>query len=152
MKQLTPQNIWNMAQNKPSQVAADLRVLAGVPTTVTYYVLLRRGVFKWLANRRFLIKLKDSWRAQETLIQRELYQTRKLPRCINKPRAYWKGYLQALKDCRAQVRRICHSDRWQAPDNDRNAQIFLVQLMAYNYMREQRKKKGDQNNENHVSS
>jgi hypothetical protein len=45
-------------QNKPSQIVRDLADV-GVNPIVSYEILLRRGVFKWFAARRDIIKLKD---------------------------------------------------------------------------------------------
>jgi hypothetical protein len=122
--QLTPQQIWNIAQNKPSLIADDLETY-GVPRAVTHNILLARGVYKWLAVRRQLITLKDVWGTRLT----QSYTSRKgLPPL---PRAYQQGYAKALEECRAEVRALCHSSRWQAPDFDREAQTHLQTLEAH---------------------
>ena len=122
-------NIWNFAQNKPSLVVDDLIEMLG-HTELGYHmdqeyekglksnlysVLLKRGVFKWLAVRRDLIKLKNAWKQEIVGLQ-------------GRKTEYQKGYLKALEKCRADVRALCHSDRWRAPDNDRRAQKWLKNL------------------------
>lgn len=105
-------SIWQERQNKPTYVAKDLST-HGIPTDVAYEILLRRGVFKWFAVRRRLIRLKDEWKAQI--------------RGLNRKKTPWeKGYLKALEECRAEVRELCHSERWQVPDNDSAAREWLT--------------------------
>ena len=60
--------IWMERQNKPSLVVRDLEPLLapGVRRSVIYESLLRRGVFKWLAVRRDLIRLKNLWKTRVT--------------------------------------------------------------------------------------
>lgn len=107
-------NIWGFAQNKPTLVVKDIcEKYPDVEPDFIYEVLLKRGVFKWLAVRRDLIKLKNIWKGE----------VRDLNRKKNKEE---KGYLKALLKCRAQVRKLCHSERWTAPDFDRQANIYLI--------------------------
>ena len=116
---VTKELIWNIAQNKPSLIADDLECY-GVPRKVTYTVLLARGVFKWLAARRDLIKLKNIWRDELTELYIKAQNRKGSPehqRII--------GRIEALEMCRAQVRSICHSQRYRAPDFDRKANEFL---------------------------
>lgn len=117
-------NIWLFAQNKPTLIAEDLKK-HGVPESITYTVLLARGVFKWLNVRRELIKLKNEWKTRITQLQDRLFET-KGKQVGN--RQYMRGYKQALEDCRAEVRALCHSERWAAPDFDRHAQKFLEDM------------------------
>ena len=124
-KLLTPNGIWNIEQNKPSLIARDLERL-GVPQEISHAILLARGVYKWLAVRRDLIKLKNTWRDRITAT---LYNIRQAKRPDNTYElAYLRGYLKALEECRAEVRALCHSDRWRAPDFDRDAIAFLAEL------------------------
>jgi len=117
---LTPQSIWQIAQNRPSLVADDLE-RAGVPRAVTHTILLARGVYKWLAVRRGLIDLKNQWRAELT----QLYiAASREPRGSARRREIV-ARIRALEECRAAVRGLCHSPRWSAPDNDREALRFL---------------------------
>jgi hypothetical protein len=117
----SPDNIWSYRQNAPKLVARDLELLAGVEQRVTHYVLLARGVYKWLAIRRDLIRLKNQWRDELTALYR-LQETTHRNSLEYHER---KGRIKTLETCRKQVRELCHSERWRAPDNDREAQKFL---------------------------
>lgn len=106
--------IWNFAQNKPSLVVKDIiDKYPDVDPNFIYEVLLKRGVFKWLSVRRDLIKLKDTWKNEIRILNRKKNQEEK-------------GYYKALLGCRESIRRLCHSDRWVAPDFDQKAAKFLV--------------------------
>lgn len=108
------QNIWNFAQNKPSLVVSDIcKQYPDVDPKFVYEVLLKRGIFKWLAVRRDLIKLKNIWRTKVTELNRK--KTHKEV-----------GYLKALEDCRKDIRGLCHSERWRAPDFDSGANNYLL--------------------------
>ena len=106
-------NIWLFAQNKPTLVVRDiLERYPDVDPDFVYEVLLKRGVFKWLAVRRDLIKLKDEWK----VVIRDMN---------HKKTPYQKGYHAAMIKCRAQIRKLCHSERFRAPDFDKHAINFL---------------------------
>ena len=123
---LTPELIWNIEQNKPSLVAKDLQAF-GVPSKITHSILLARGVYKWLSVRRQLIKLKNVWK---TRISETLAKLKEAKRERNGYEVgYLRGYLKAYEECRAEVRTLCHSKRWQAPDFDRQAQAHLRSLI-----------------------
>lgn len=127
--------IWQAKQNKPSYIVKDLTNLLHhwrIPNLswIIYFILLQRGVFKWLAVRRRLIKLKIAWRDKTSETIEEIKQVKKER---NSTRLLWlRGYLRALEECRKEVRDLCHSSRWQAPDNDKKAQEFLRQLEERN--------------------
>ena len=122
MKNINKATLWQERQNKPSLVAQDL-CQYGVSEETVYDVLLRRGIFKWLAVRRKLIRLKDKWRKEITWTIENIRLAKKQG---SREALYWhRGYLKALEDCRKAIRELCHSDRWQAPDNDKKAQEFL---------------------------
>lgn len=105
--------IWNFAQNKPSLVVQDIiDKYPDVDPNFIYQVLLQRGVFKWLSVRRDLIKLKNEWRKEIRELNRKKTQKEK-------------GYYKALLKCRVCIRQLCHSERWVAPDFDRQAKRFL---------------------------
>lgn len=114
--------IWCERQNQPTLVVRDLeRMLApGVRRDVVYESLLRRGVFKWLAVRRDLIRLKNALRGRIT---------ESLARQKEKPgpnsRIYERAYRDCLQQVLAEIRSLCHSERWQAPDNDEAARRWL---------------------------
>jgi hypothetical protein len=109
-------NIWNFAQNKPTLVVDD--IVSRYPEVDPDFindVLLKRGVFKWLAVRRDLIKLKNTWRDEVSRLNRKKTKEEK-------------GYYKALLMCRAQIRALCHSERFRAPDFDRKANNYLERV------------------------
>ena len=114
---MTPSSIWIERQNTPSLIVDDLKSF--VPTNTAYEILLRRGVFKWLSARRKIIKLKNIWKERVTA-SLERQKLRYGPD-VN----YERGYRRALEECRAELREICHGPRWEAPDNDHRAQVWL---------------------------
>jgi hypothetical protein len=116
---LNPRDIWNIRQNKPHYVAQDLEQY-GVPRDVTYKVLVARGVFKWLSVRRDLIKLKNVWKARLSEAYRLQHEEQRTE--------YRKGYIAAYEEARREVRALCHSERWRAPDFDSEAQAFLKEM------------------------
>lgn len=111
---VNPSNIWTYKQNKPTLVVRDLAQY-GVPAAGAYAILMARGVFKWLAVRRDLIKLKDRWKGKlkQALAEQQGNGS--------SSQQYWKGYRKALEECRKDVRLLCHSERWRAPDFDGGA-------------------------------
>jgi hypothetical protein len=115
---LNHKNIWEFRQNKPTLIVKDLEQYA--PPEVVYYSLLTRGVFKWFVVRKKLIKLKNLWKSR---ITESIEQQRQLTNYAEK--MYLRGYRRALEDCRKEVRELCHSQRWQAPSDDRAAQKYL---------------------------
>jgi len=112
----TPGTIWSYAQNKPSLVCADLERLAGIPQAITARVLMARGVYKWLSARRDLIRLKNVWKDELTRLYRAI-ESGEIRRGSPEHREAL-GRIRTLEECRAQVRAICHSERWRIPDND----------------------------------
>lgn len=129
-----PDNIWGFAQNKPTLIAKDFEEMFKVPRWVTYQVLVARGVFKWLAVRRDLIKLKNTWRDRITQTIQQIKDAKAYLSWQPTPQskqqatlklAYLRGYLKAMEECRKEVRALCHSERWQAPDFDKDAQRHL---------------------------
>jgi len=122
---LNPKFIWSIEQNKPSLVAEDLKKF-GIPTEITHSVLLARGVYKWLAVRRQLIKLKNTWKSRITDILERLKEAKRERNYYEV--GYLRGYLKAYEECRKEIRGLCHSDRWQAPDFDPEAIAHLKKL------------------------
>ena len=122
---LTSKTIWNYKQNKPTLIVHDFES-HGVPAEVTYRILLTRGVFKWLSVRRNLIKLKNIWKSRITSIISDIHDAK---RQKDYGRLMWlRGYLKAYEECRSEVRALCHSERLQAPDFDKEAQKYLNSL------------------------
>ncbi|MFA5395442.1 MAG: hypothetical protein WC346_05410 [Methanogenium sp.] len=100
-------DINNYRQNHPELIVKDL---AGSATSeVIRSVLKYRGVNKWLRVRRLLIQVKSNWRDRLNQL--------KVERAAAKEARDWKtyhrlgGYMEALADCRQQVRALCHSPR-----------------------------------------
>ena len=120
---LTPKSIWLIKQNKPSLIAEDLACF-GVDKATIHKVLLARGVYKWLSVRRKLITTKNIWkdRIKDTLSK----IVKAKQEHVNT--SYLKGYLKAYEECRKEIRELCHSERWQAPDFDIKANQFLKGL------------------------
>jgi hypothetical protein len=119
---LDRKTISNYRQNKPTLIVKDLEKY-GVPEGVTYRILLARGVFKWLARRRDLIKMKNAWRKQTTWVI-EMIQSAKAQKNY-KRRMYYKGYLAGLEMCRRDIEALCHSERWTVQDNDTSAEKWI---------------------------
>lgn len=129
---VSKENIWQYRQNKPSLIAKDFEDLTNLPQRMCLKILMARGVFKWLKIRRDLIRLKESWKKQITLMQgairanRENINTKERPTYADHYRhGYARGYHDALTECRNQVRRLCHSQRWTCQDNDFKAWDIL---------------------------
>lgn len=117
-----PGNVWGYAQNRPTLIASDLARF-GVPRSVTYAILMARGVFKWLSVRRDLIKLKDNWRGESCRLQAAIASA--LARGDRSTAERLRARLTAYDECRFAVRALCHSDRWRAPDFDGPAWEWL---------------------------
>ena len=112
--------IWCFKQNKPSLVVEDIVAkYPNVDPDFIYQVLLQRGVFKWLSVRRDLIKLKNTMR-------------KKISKLNRKKTLEERGYYKALLNTRASIRKLCHSERWVAPDYDRKANEYLNNLSKNN--------------------
>jgi len=123
---LNPRDIWSIRQNKPILIARDLESY-GVSRETTYAILLGRGVFKWFAVRRQLIRLKDIWKGHIRMTIDAIHRAKDDHDPVR--HAYWKGYLKAYEEARAEVRELCHSSRFVAPDNDQYAQAWLESLV-----------------------
>lgn len=104
-------------QNRPSLIARDFELL-GIPKKITYYILLRRGVFKWLACREDIIRLKNSMKNEIRALNREKTLEEK-------------GYLMALEKYRKEIKIICHSPRLRVQTNDHEAARFLVKFKKF---------------------
>jgi hypothetical protein len=109
--------IWSFKQNKPSLIVKDIcEKYPEVNKDFIYEVLLNRGVFKWFSVRRKLIKLKNKWKIDITKLNRKKTEQEK-------------GFLKAIEKCRKEVRELCHSDRFIAPDFDKDSNIFLKKIL-----------------------
>lgn len=96
-------DINNFRQNHPELIVSDLS--AFVDGDVVRQVLKFRGINKWLRVRRLLIQLKSRWREQVKELE---LQKRDLS---GKDRHKMQGYIEAMTDCRQQIRALCHSQR-----------------------------------------
>lgn len=122
---LTKSAIWELAQNKPTLIAKDLE-LFGISKEVSYKILLARGVFKWLGVRRSVIKLKNLWKDRVNQSIKDTHKAKSNGSLYEVARL--KGYRQGIEECRAEVRALCHSERWQCPDFDKDAVRFLKSI------------------------
>ena len=122
--ELNPKTINSFKQNKLTYIAKDFETLFGIDKRLTYAILLARGVFKWLAVREKLIKLKNQWKEEITELNNQL---RKLPK-NSKERKILAERWKTLNKCREQIRKLCHSTRWQVPHNDEKAKRFLEHI------------------------
>ena len=118
-----PLPLENTRQNRPILIARDLAAW-GVPQDAVMEILLRRGVYKWLAVRRDLIRLKHQWKADLTYLNK-LLALSKGYRDLRHLRGRWRLEHRMLQRCYGQVQQLCKGPRAQAPDNDRQAVRFL---------------------------
>lgn len=72
--------------------------------------LLRRGVNKWMNNRKRIIRLKHEMRRKIPGIQVAMALARDNRDWYR--RGYYRGYLRALTEARNAIREICQSERW----------------------------------------
>lgn len=112
---ISPSNIWNLAQNKPSLILDDLRRI-GVDNEDAATILIARGVTKWLACHRDIIKLKDVIKKELSSLYEQI-GNRSILRGTDEY-LIAKGRMKALEEVRASLRGICHSPRLRSPDND----------------------------------
>ena len=119
---VTRKTINSQKQNKPTLVVKDMARI-GVDPTFTYHVLLKRGIFKWLAGRKQIIKLKNTLKdkVRESIMEQKSTQnwTKK---------HYLRGYRKGLEECRKELRLICHGTRWTVQPDDKPAKKFLREL------------------------
>jgi len=139
-------SIDHFRQNKPSYVVKDIveyfskayALLIGRETNdAVWSILLARGVLKWMSSRRALIAIKLMLRARIRDHQQEI-KTKKL--CLKEPKHMWpkgsnitsyhlghlRGSLASTELIYRYIRRICHSTRWQVPDNDLRSTPFWI--------------------------
>lgn len=127
---LSRKTIANFSQNKPSLIAKDLAAIAGVPKSLTHSILLARGAYKWFSVRRQVIRFKTMLKGVVKLALARLIDAKKSGNAYQV--GYWRGYLKATEEIRAELRAMCHSSRWQAPDFDSEAQAYLHYVDIFN--------------------
>jgi hypothetical protein len=88
-------NIENIRQNHPELIVRD------------FAEFINPEVMRHV--RRLLIQLKDRWKKQITYLQAEAYAAKKRRQWVLYHR--YAGAVEMLKDCRQQVRALCHSNR-----------------------------------------
>lgn len=125
-------NIWTYKQNKPSLIVNDFYQLFGVPPEYTAKILLARGVAKWFAVRRNLIRLKN-----QLADSVRYFNENKVPRYVRNQKGDWepnprywyqRGAREAMESVRKEIRLMCHSDRWQGPDFDEKFRRMMEEL------------------------
>ena len=129
---VNPNNIWSYKQNKPSLIAMDMAEIYNVPFEGTLKILMARGVFKWLAVRRDLIRLKNDWKGHIRFCQDDIKVWKdklnndnllKEERIYQYNYGYTRGKLEAYTKCRNEVRTLCHGERWTVPDFEKHIKI-----------------------------
>ena len=114
--------INNIRQNKIKYLVKDFAE-CGVSEEVTREILLKRGINKWLANRMAIIHLKDELKEEikSCLAFMKVLKNTEICFCknIGKQNEIYReqlGRLQAFEKTRKEIRKICHSSRWQFPE------------------------------------
>ena len=109
---ITPKNIWCFKQNKIKYIVQDL--LPYVDEEIIREVLLARGVNKWLACRKDLIRLKNNLKKEITNQIELIRQAKKEKNELLRQRLV--GQWEKMVEIRERIRNICHSDRWRFPE------------------------------------
>lgn|SRR5574341_310052 len=102
-------------------------------------ILLRRGVYKWLAVRRDLIRYKHTLKDLENVMLEHTHLIKAMGTALGKEarhnsdylklRSEGKGILKTMQRIRKDLRAMTHSDRLRAPDNDRMAQDYVNKVL-----------------------
>lgn len=126
---LDPREQLQWKQNYPDLIANDLASLLGRSygfydedhiRNIVYIDLLKRGVNKWLAVRYFLVRYKKlvaNWRNgawNRYIIWKSLYDMA-YPSELGKDnymKGYWKGYYDAMRKVRADLKTLCNTPRY----------------------------------------
>ena len=120
--EVSSSNIWNYPQNKPSLITRDFYDLYGIPQLDSARILMSRGVFKWFAGRRKLLKLKESIKAELKLRYMSANEFKKNMESTNSKDFYMnKGAIKALEHVLKEIQAIGHAPRWDVQDNDRRS-------------------------------
>ena len=114
--EVNEKTINNFKQNKIKYLVRDFAEY-GVPEDVTKEILLKRGINKWLANRMAIIGLKNDLK-QNIRDYLSLMYTIKVSMQGKRSGEYKEtlGNLKATIGIRQEIRKICHSSRWQFPE------------------------------------
>lgn len=109
----TPENIWNFRQNNPELVVRDLAKamkLSDEQKEMVRGVLMARGVNKWLKVRRDLIAYKHQLKHRIKAVHNERMQLKRGGQ--HHKAAALKEVQKILEEVRADLRKMCHSDRY----------------------------------------
>jgi len=135
-------NINNMKQNKVSYVVKDIcEQYPEVDPMFIYEVLLKRGIFKWLAAREDIIELKNEIREKLSLL--EDWQHRVKNKKDWKTYQQSKGYIKAYEFILKRIRIITHSTRFRAAKKDPAARWYLYLISHSNGLKEKTGKYGE---------
>jgi len=107
--------INSFKQNKIKYLVDDFAEYK-IPEKITREILLKRGINKWLANRKAIINLKDELKID---IKLQLLLMKMIAKEKGKDSKEYKGMLgeyKATNYIRQRIRKICHTTRWQFPD------------------------------------
>ena len=110
---VSPENIWQFKQNKPSLVIKDMEEF-GIAPEITEKVLLARGVNKWLFARRDIIHLKHDIKKQITSTITEIHIAKTSKDFVLRHKL--RGRVNTLVTIQKAIKAICHSERWRPGD------------------------------------
>ena len=119
--EVSSENVWNFPQNKPSLITRDFLELYGIPQLDSARILMARGVFKWFAGRRKLLKLKEKIKVELKQRYGESEAFKKDPLATPKDFYMNKGAVKALERVLKEISEIGHAPRWDVQDNDRRS-------------------------------
>jgi len=107
--------INGIRQNKIRYLVKDFAEY-GVPEDITREILLKRGINKWLANRMAIIGLKDELLQdiRDCLGLMGIMASVEGKNSLNYKETL--GQFKATNRIKQQIRKICHSSRWQFPE------------------------------------
>jgi hypothetical protein len=111
---VTPITINNFKQNKPSLIAMDLQEHFNVPPDATWRILLARGVCKWMAVRKLLIRYKHELKQDIRSAQARIAACKKMKK--HQELAWARGYLAATVSHKKRLRALFRSRRWFTND------------------------------------
>lgn len=114
-KKVNEKNINNFKQNKIKYLVKDFAGY-GVTEEVTREILLKRGINKWLANRSRIIELKDDLKIGVKYCLDSMRFADKLRGKQSGGYRQLVGMLFMINEIRQEIRKICHSSRWQFPE------------------------------------
>lgn len=126
--EISPDRLWKVDSELLSYIIHDLEEF-GVPNNVVHDILIARGVYKAFSVRRRLIRM------QQTILNRIIYLKGERKQITNKhgnssstriDYVRIGGEIYACETIYNELRALCHSGRWQAPDNDKEAVDYLL--------------------------